>query len=472
MSFSHTPIAALLRADFASFIHRSFSELNPQTAYLDNGHIELIAWKLEQVRRGILRRLIINLPPRHLKSHCASVAFPAWCLGHDPSLQLIVACYGQELVEKFARDNRTLMTSKFYQDLFPTRLSNRLAVHDFTTTKGGGRMSTSVGGVLTGRGADIIIIDDPLKPDEALSDSRRTAVNEWFDHTLLSRLNNKETGSIVIIMQRLHMDDVVGHVLDQGPWEVVNLPAIAEADEAHAYESLRGPRFFRRKAGQPLHAARESLDSLNRTRAAVGEYIFQSQYQQQPMPLGGAMVKRHWLRFYEPSDLPQRFTMVLQSWDTAVKAHELADYSVCTTWGVLDRRLYLLDVIRERLEFPDLERRAEEHAKRYPGCKVLIEDKSSGSQLIQVLQSKIFGGVIAHKPPPGTDKVMRLHAQTSFFENGLVFLPSQAPWLGDYITELLSFPGSKHDDQVDATTQALEHLRVPDKMAIWAKLAE
>ena len=153
----------------ASFTHRSFLELNPQTPYAPNWHIDLIASKLEEVRSGRTRRLIINVPPRHLKSHLASVAFPAFYLGHEPGAQLIVACYGQELSEKFARDSRTLMGSRFYQDLFSTRLAERSAVHDFATTAKGGRMSTSVGGVLTGPGADIIIIDDPLKPDEALS---------------------------------------------------------------------------------------------------------------------------------------------------------------------------------------------------------------------------------------------------------------------------------------------------------------
>ena len=167
-------------------------------------HIELIAAKLDACRQGQVRRLIINVPPRHLKSLCASVAFPAWCLGHDPAAQIICASYGQDLADKFARDCRRIMASTWYLQLFSTRLGDRHPVHDFATTAQGTRMATSVGGVLTGRGADMIIIDDALKPDEALSESRRNAVNEWYDNTLLSRLNDKARGCIIIIMQQLH----------------------------------------------------------------------------------------------------------------------------------------------------------------------------------------------------------------------------------------------------------------------------
>jgi len=205
--------AYILRRDFMSFIERAFYELNPQTPFLSGLHIEMIATRLEACRRGKIKRLIINLPPRSLKSHCASIAFPAWILGHHPSAKIICASYGQDLADKFARDCRNLMTSDWYQRLFPTRLADRQAVADFMTTDQGGRLSTSVGGVLTGRGGDLIIIDDPIKPDEALSEPRRKAVNNWYDESLFTRLDNKANGCIVIIMQRLHQDDVVGHVL-------------------------------------------------------------------------------------------------------------------------------------------------------------------------------------------------------------------------------------------------------------------
>src|ERR1700727_1485264 len=216
----------------------------------------------EDCPSGKIRRLIINLPPRSLKSHCSSIAFIAWLLGHNPAIQIIAASYGQDLADKLARDTRTLMEADWYRALFPTRLSARKAVNDVTTTAGGTRMATSVGGVLTGRGADVIVIDDPLKPDQALSEVGRKAVNEWFDNTLLSRLNNKETGIIIIVMQRLHQDDLVGHVLEQADWDVISFPAIAEQDERYTVPTPCGPFRFERKKGEVLDRSRESLETL------------------------------------------------------------------------------------------------------------------------------------------------------------------------------------------------------------------
>jgi len=263
--------SALLRLDFCSFIQRCFYQLNPSTPFLPNKHIELIAAKLEACRKGQIRRLIINLPPRNLKSLCASIALPAWCLGHDPTAQILCVSYAQELSDKLARDCRSILGTGWYRKLFPTRLSpQKQSVQEFVTTAQGFRLATSVGGVLTGRGADLIIIDDPLKPDEALSDVQRRSANEWYDNTLYSRLNDKNAGCIIIIMQRLHEDDLVGHVLSQEPWEVISLPAIAECDEVHVFETPFGARRFARKAGQALHPARESLATLQHIRQTLG----------------------------------------------------------------------------------------------------------------------------------------------------------------------------------------------------------
>src|SRR5229473_2578784 len=249
---------AVLRSDLGYFAERCFCELNPQAALAMNWHIEVIAAKLAAVREGKIRRLIINLPPRHLKSLMASIAFPAWCLGHDPSAQILCVSYAQDLADKLARDCRGIMMSPWYRRIFPTRLApHRQAVQEFLTTAQGYRLATSNGGVLTGRGADIILIDDPLKPEEALSEAQRQAANEWYDHTLYSRQDDKQYGAIVIIMQRLHEDDLVGHVLVQEPWEVVRFPAIAEADEAHEVGTIWGPRCFRRHQGEALHPDRE-----------------------------------------------------------------------------------------------------------------------------------------------------------------------------------------------------------------------
>lgn len=450
----------LLRNHLMSFIERSFLELNLEARFLSSPYLEVLASKLELCYQGKLRRLIVNLPPRSLKSHSVSVAFVAWVLGHDPAAKVICASYGQDLADKHARDCRTLMLSSFYQSLFPgARLSpEKQAVNEFHTTKNGVRLSTSVGGVLTGRGGGFIILDDPLKPDDALSESMRKGANNWYDGTLLSRLDDKEQGVIIIVMQRVHQDDLVGHVLEQSGWEVLSFPAIAEEDETFEIEDIFGKRLFHRRKGEALHPERESRETLEKIHSTIGEYNFSSQYQQQPIPVGGAIVKVDWLCYYEPGTEPA-FSHILQSWDTAIKAGELNDFSVCTTWGLHQRkRFYLLDVYRRRLEFPQLKRAVRERAQRYDPRTVLIEDKASGTQLIQDLKTEGMHRIKPYLPPPGADKIMRLYSQTAEFEAGHVLLPSAAPWLPEYISELVAFPGSRYDDQVDSTTQALEYL--------------
>ena len=279
--------AALLRQDFGTFAARCFHDLNPQAELAMNWHLEVIAAKLTAVREGKIRRLIINLPPRHLKSLMASIAFPAYCLGHDASAQILCVSYAQDLADKLARDCRSIMMSPWYRQMFPTRLAlHRQAVQEFITTRQGYRLATSTGGVLTGRGADFILVDDPLKPEEALSKARRDATNDWYANTLYSRLNDKRRGAIVIIMQRLHEDDLVGHVLGQEPWEVVCFPAIAEADEVHEIETVWGPQRLIRRQGEALHPARESLATLAHIRRTIGEYNFAGQYQQSPGTVG------------------------------------------------------------------------------------------------------------------------------------------------------------------------------------------
>jgi hypothetical protein len=302
-----------------------------------------MAAKLEACRLGKIRRLIINVPPRHLKSLCASIALPAWALGHDPAASILCVSYAQDLADKLARDCRSVISSQWYRKTFATRLSaQKQSVQEFVTRNQGYRMATSVGGVLTGRGADLIIIDDPLKPEEALSDAQRRAVNDWYSNTLYSRLNDKQRGRIILIMQRLHEDDLVGHLLGQEDWEVVSLPAIAEQDETHLIETPYGKSLLSRKAGDLLHPERESLATLKQIRHTLGEYNFAGQYQQAPAPAGGGLIKAEWFATYAPNELPKNFDQIVQSWDTANKVTELSDFSVCTTWGVAERRVYLL----------------------------------------------------------------------------------------------------------------------------------
>jgi predicted phage terminase large subunit-like protein len=451
---------AVLRHDFATFVARCFHELNPQAELAMNWHIEVIAAALTAVQQGKIRRLIINLPPRHLKSLMASVAFPAWCLGHDPSAQILCVSYAQDLADKLARDCRGIMMSPWYRRIFPTRLAaHRQAVQEFITTRQGYRLATSTGGVLTGRGAGSILIDDPLKPEEAQSKTQRQSCNEWFVNTLYSRLNDKRTDAIAIIMQRLHEDDLVGHVLGLEPWEVLSFPAIAEADEEHRIETIWGAQCFRRHQGEALHPDREPLETLYRIRQTIGEYNFAGQYQQAPAPLGGGLVKAEWFKRYRDNERPQRFDRIVQSWDTANKVTELSDYSVCTTWGVKDKDLFLLGLFRRRLEYPALKRAVREQQSLFGASVVLIEDKASGTQLIQDLIAEGCHGVTRYQP--SGDKTMRLHAQTAVIENGFVHIPATAPWLAEYLHELTVFPNGKHDDQADSTAQFLDWFKRP-----------
>lgn len=276
MKLNSNEYRAMLRSDFNAFIERSFYELNPTTPFLPNWHLQVIAAELEACRRGETKRLIISVPPRSLKSLCASVAFPAWLLGHDSSAQIICASYGQELANKLSSDCRNLLASSFYQDLFSTRLSTqRQALQEFTTTRNGFRMATSVGGVLTGRGANFIIVDDALKPDEALSDTQRKACNDWFDHTLYSRLNSKKDGIIILIMQHLHEGDLVGHVMDIEPWKVIRFPAIAEENEIHVIQTPYGTRRFERRAGRSAsRRERAARDTRPSSRSPWGIQLF------------------------------------------------------------------------------------------------------------------------------------------------------------------------------------------------------
>jgi predicted phage terminase large subunit-like protein len=454
MQMTSTQFDMLLRNDLSAFIQRCFQHLDPNTEYAHNWHLSLLADRLTEVYEGRLKRLIINVPPRSLKSIAASVAFPAWVLGNDPSKRLICVSYGQDLSEKMARDCQAIMQSPFYQRAFATRLSTRSAAFDFETTARGGRMSTSVGGVLTGRGGDIVIIDDPVKPDEALSEAKRMSANAWYDNTLYSRLNNKKDGAIVIIMQRLHLDDLVGHVLSKEQWEVVSLPAVAQEPEVWRFNTLAGPQVKAREPGDLLHEGREGLAELEAIQHNLGTYTYSAQYLQSPVPPGGSIVKTAWLNRYREEEKPERFDRIIQSWDTANTAKELSDYSVCTTWGMKGKQTYLLHVLRKRMEYPDLKRAVIEQRRIWSANTVLIEDKASGTQLIQELRASKVPQVKGIKPIG--DKVIRLRNQTPQIENGLIRFPERAPWWDEYEYELISFPACKYYDQVDSTSQALE----------------
>ncbi len=454
----------LYRCDLSSFIQRAFETVNPGMRYLHNWHIDAIAYQLERIERGEINRLIITMPPRSMKSISASVAFPAWLLGRDPRLRIVAASYAEGLSEKLARDNLKIMQSRWYCEAFPTTriATGHGARSDFETTCGGGRFSTSVGGTLTGRGGDIIILDDPHKPEDAASEVRRKSVLDWYRSTLLSRLNDPAGDPIVLIQQRVHEGDLAGVLLEQGGWTHLDLPAIAEEPVTIDLGKRGG---IRREEGHLLHPARLPRSLLEQRRVEQGSYVFAAQYQQRPAPLGGGIVKWEWFHTYDTPPEKVAGDRIVQSWDTASKASEANDYSVCTTWLVRGEQAWLLDVFRARLEFPELHRKISRQARRWKANMVLIEEAGSGIQLLQDFRHT--EGITVKGVIPKDDKATRLLSVSHMIEGGNITVPASAPWLATFQREITLFPNGKHDDQVDSVSQFLKWLAGP-KLGNWS----
>jgi hypothetical protein len=284
---------AALRHDFMAFTDRGVRQLNQGGSFSHNWHLDAIAWELQKVISGKTKRLIINLPPRSLKSLMVSVLFPAFWLGHDSHKKIFGISYGADLAAKHARDCQSIMQTGWYRQVFPRTKVARIADSSIYTDRSGFRKATSINSTLTGLGGDCFIIDDPLKPVDAQSDSLRNAVNDWISHTLISRLDDKAKGAIIIVMQRVHQHDLTGFLMQNFPqnWTLLNLPAIAREDETVE----TGPnRFYSRKEGEALHPDREPLEVLENLRRQLGSDIFEGQYQQSPVPPGGAMLRREY----------------------------------------------------------------------------------------------------------------------------------------------------------------------------------
>ena len=449
----HRLFQAVLRTDFNAFVEMAARTINSGAPYLPNWHIEAITYQLLRCRDGEVSRLLITQPPRSLKSICTSVAYVAWMLGHDPTLRFICVSYSNELAAELARQFRLVIDSNWYRELFPGMRPAKDTGLELVTTRGGGRLGTSIGGTLTGRGADVIVIDDPLKAEDAQSKVARDRVNSWFAETLLSRLNDKSQGVIVAVMQRLHEEDLAGHLLEQGGWQHLDLLAIAIDDEEIA---LSADEVHCRKTGEALHPERESLDTLAGIKATIGSLTFSAQYQQRPVPLEGNLIKRPWFRTYDLLPLVGPGIQVIQSWDPATTVNKHSDYSSCTTWLNVKQDYYLKHVLRERLEYPDLKRRIISMARQHGAQVLLIEDAGAGKHLIQDLRDESNPGVPRPiGPKPEVDKVTRMAAQAAKIEAGQVYLPKEAPWLDIFLSELLGFPNTKHDDQVDSVSQFL-----------------
>jgi predicted phage terminase large subunit-like protein len=432
-------------SDFLSFT-RYCSERGGREFFV-NWHHRIIADTLMKVVSGEIKRLIINIPPRHSKSEMAVVSFIPWCLGLYPDSEFIYISYSKRVAAKHAYLARSLVNSEGYRELFgDVQLTNDSKAKDEWRTTGGGIVYASGSdGTITGYGAGkmrdgfggAIIFDDPHKASEADSTVQRENVLEFYQSTVESRCNSPHT-PIIIIMQRLHHEDLSGFLLGGGSgdeWHHLKIPAICDDGIT------------------PLWEFKHSIEDLNRMRAN-NAYHFSGQYQQEPTPREGSIIKSAWFKRYRVAPIEK--TRVIQSWDTAYKDKQINDPSVCTTWLQAGSLYYLLESFVIRGDYPTVKRAVQSKFDQFRPQAVLIEDKASGQSLIQELRQTNVP-VIAINPVG--DKVTRLNSVSTMFEAGQVFLPESAAWSADYEHELLSFPLAAHDDQVDSTSQALEWLR-------------
>ena len=421
-------------------------------------HVKIMIRHLEAVERGEEPRSGIFLPPRHSKTETASKLFAAWALGRRPERQIISIGYGQELAEGVGRRVRNLIADPRHAAIFPaSRLSDdSAAAHRFSTTRGGEFVAVGRGGPITGRGADLVLVDDVFKDgDEARNPKLRASVREWFGEVVMTRL--LPGAAVVLIGTRWHSDDLIGSLLrDHAPegWKVLSFPAIAEHDESF------------RKEGEALWADRYPLAYLESQRRILGSASFGALYQQRPVLEEGAIFKPEWFRFYD--ERPTRLDRVVLSWDTAFKIGADNDYSACTVWGQLGDEYYHLFLWRGKVEFPELKEKVELLVKTWKPTATLVEDSASGQPLIQELMRNPELRIVPVKPKG--DKIARAHAITPLFESGAVLVSAAGSYKDQFIEELVAFPSGAHDDLVDSTTQALSYLRGSRQGAPWSAI--
>ncbi len=445
-------IDAAIRNDIMCFVWKVIITVDPSAIFAANWHHEAILEAFEAAINGQPSRVAICAPPRSLKSIIASIAVPAWILAHDPTRKIICITYNGEMAAKLANDFRLVVQSDWYRRVFPgTVISDRKNTEVETVfTAGGFRLGTSIGGVLTGRGGDTIICDDPIKAQDAQSDARRETINQVLQNTILSRLDDKRTGSVVVVMQRLHENDFVGSLPSGNIWKILKLPAIAIEDETIP---IGGNRFYHRKAGEPLHAEREPLWLLEKIRLELGPDAFDAQYQQTPVPPGGLIVKKEWIRYYD--ELPSGGHFII-SWDTAGKDGPRNSWSVGTVWHWKDGVYRLVDLVRGRFDYPTLRDTAINLVKLHKPRFVLVEDASTGVALAADIRQGV--PCVVKLVPVVGDKIGRLYLQQGKFAAGNVLFPKDKPFMAELLRESLSFPQSKTSDQVDSISQALAYV--------------
>lgn len=455
---------AFLRRDLPIFTERVFTHVDPGAKYLHNWHIDLIAQYLLACQEGDIKRLIINIPPRHMKSISVAVAFPAWLLGHNPSEQIMCASYSQTLSESHSLNCRLVIESDWYKCVFPeTRIvDDQNTKRKFVTTHRGFRVATSVGGTATGEGGNFLIVDDPISADNARSSIMREEANTWFDRTFSTRLNDKKKGCIIVIMQRLHEEDLTGHLLEKGGWEHLCLPLIAEEDSVIEKGTCR--KF--RQTGDLLHPERMGPEEIQMEKIALGAYGFAGQYQQRPSPEGGGKFRREWLMYYDAVMHDQFVKYMLV--DPAYSKTAESDYTAIWVIGAgSDGNLYALDIIRDKFNVREKEDIIFTLHQKY---KPQVWYETGGTQrdahwLKQAMEDRNYRFPIYEaKCHRGLKKNDRIEGLLRYFSEGKIYLPRQlykTDWTGKVVDvveqfiqeEYLAFNAGKHDDMLDALSR-------------------
>ena len=435
--------------DYLKFVKESWP------VFIEGEHHKMMARAFERVAKGELKRLIINMPPRHTKSEFASYHLPAWFLGKFPGKKVIQTAHTAELAVGFGRKVRNLVGSQTYQDIFPGvhLQQDSKAAGRWNTSDGGEYFAIGVGGAVTGKGADLLIIDDPHSEQEGQSADPNVfnKTYEWYTSGPRQRL--QPGGAIVIVMTRWHKRDLTGQLIKSsvqrsgsGEWEVIELPAILPS-------------------GSPLWPGFWSLDELEKLRSELPVAKWSAQYQQAPTSEEGAIIKREWWQRWT-EDSPPHCDFVIQSWDTAFLKKQRSDYSACTTWGVFYRtnstgedevNVILLDAFKARMEFPELKKRAYDEWKRWKPDAFIVEGKAAGMPLIFELRA-IGIPVQEYTPSRGNDKIARVNAVSDMFASGIIWCPERR-FAEEVMEEFASFPSGEHDDLVDSSTQALIRFR-------------
>ena len=418
--------------------------------FIEGDHHRLIADKLTRVAKGELKRLIVNMPPRHTKSEFASIYFPSWMMGLKPDLKIMQTTHTADLSINFGRKVRNLMDTDEYKGIFPeaSLAADSKSAGKWQTGGGGEYFAAGVGGAIAGRGADLLIIDDPHSEQDAMSLPLLDSCYEWYTSGPRQRL--QPGGTIVIVMTRWSTADLTGRLLSRqtennaDQWEVVELPAVFEDSG-----NVLWPEFWKR----------EELDAV---KASIPVSKWNAQYQQNPTSEEGAIIKREWWNLWEKDD-PPPCSYIIQSYDTAFSKKETADYSAITTWGVFSpsdgagEAIILLDAQKGRWDFPELKAVAQEQYNEFEPDMVLIEAQASGTPLTHELRAMGIP-VVNYRPSRGNDKMTRVHAVSPVFEAGMVWAPDHV-FADEVIEECAAFPFAPHDDYVDTTTQAILRFR-------------